>query len=154
MSPRPFRGVWKFSKLGSSTWLKINFRQQNSLTFPWLLEICCKFPDFQRSLPNSLTFPGFPGQWQPCMTYKHCTSKSSPKPSLSNIYCVYIWLSARKIYCLWGETIGCCFYCSFLCFLISGGNNVLEGEKSFGPPPPPAAPAAESQYIKQNYRPA
>ena len=37
------------------------------------MEICCKFPDFlgkfpdfQRSLSNSLTFPGFPGQRQPC----------------------------------------------------------------------------------------
>ena len=41
--PRP-----KFSKLGSSTWLKMNFRQQNPLTFPWLLEFCHKFPDFSR----------------------------------------------------------------------------------------------------------
>ena len=24
-----------------------------------------KFPDFQRSLSNFLTFPAFPGQWQP-----------------------------------------------------------------------------------------
>ena len=41
VSPRP-----KFSKLGSSTWLKMNFRQQSPLTFPWLLEFCHKFPDF------------------------------------------------------------------------------------------------------------
>ena len=54
----------------------MNFRQQNSLTFPWLLEFCRKFPDFlgkfpdfQRSLSNSLTFPGFPGQWQPCIYF-------------------------------------------------------------------------------------
>ena len=66
----------KFSKLGSSTWLKINFRQQNSPTFPWFLEFCRKFPDFlgkfpdfQMSLSNSLTFPGLPGQWQPCSEY-------------------------------------------------------------------------------------
>ena len=48
MSPRP-----KFSKLGSSTWLKINFRQQNPLTFGILSQI-------------PLTFQGFPGQSQPC----------------------------------------------------------------------------------------
>ena len=57
---------WKFLKLGSSTWLKMNFRQQNSLTFPWRLEFCLKFsdflgkfPDFEKSRWNSLTFPGF-----------------------------------------------------------------------------------------------
>ena len=38
VSPRPFRGSGdmlprKSSKLGSSAWLKMNFRQQNSLTF-------------------------------------------------------------------------------------------------------------------------
>ena len=45
----------------------MGFRQQNSLKF------CRKFPDFlvrfsdcQVSLSNSSTFPGFPGQWQPC----------------------------------------------------------------------------------------
>ena len=41
-------GAWsprKFLKLGSSTWLKMNFRQQNSLTFgilsqiPWLFQV-------------------------------------------------------------------------------------------------------------------
>ena len=47
VSPRP-----KFSKLGSSIWLKINFRQQN--------------PDFWNFVTNSLTFQGFPGQSQPC----------------------------------------------------------------------------------------
>ena len=77
VSPRPFRGLGvcsprKFSKLGYSTQLKMNFRQQNSLTFPWLLEFCRKFPGFQRSLSNSPTFPGFPGQWQPC--YNACST--------------------------------------------------------------------------------
>ena len=52
--PRPFRG-WggacsprKFSKLGPLTWLKMNFRQQHSLTFPWLSEVSFKFLDFSR----------------------------------------------------------------------------------------------------------
>ena len=51
VSPRPFRGLWghapqKISKLGYLTRLKINFRQQNSLTFP----------DVRNSVAHSLTF--------------------------------------------------------------------------------------------------
>ena len=71
VSLRPFR---KLSKLRSSTWLKMNFRQKNSLTFPdfWnsvtnSLTFLGKFLDFQRFLSNSLTFPGFPGQQKPCL---------------------------------------------------------------------------------------
>ena len=43
----------------------MNFRQQNSLTFGILSQIPLllgKFTGFQRSLSNSLTFPGFLGQ--------------------------------------------------------------------------------------------
>ena len=59
----------KFSKLGSSTWLKMNFRQQNPLTFgilsqiPWLFR---QIPWLLEAISNSLTFQGFPGQSQPC----------------------------------------------------------------------------------------
>ena len=42
--PRP-----KFSKLGSSTWLKMNFRQQNPLTFGILSQIPWLFKVFQIS---------------------------------------------------------------------------------------------------------
>ena len=71
VSRRPFRGLGacsprKFSKLGPSTWLKMNFRQQNSLFCRKFSDFLGKFPDFQRYLSNSITFLGFPGQWQPC----------------------------------------------------------------------------------------
>ena len=56
VSPRP-----KFSKLGSSTWLKMNFRQQNLLTFgilsqiPWLFKVfqVSRNPALLSSLPMS-----------------------------------------------------------------------------------------------------
>ena len=53
---RPFRG---FSELGPSTWLKMNFRQQNSVTFPWLSEICGKLPDLLGKLPYFSRFSRF-----------------------------------------------------------------------------------------------
>ena len=71
VSLKPFR---KVSKLRSSTWLIMNFKQNNSLTCPdfWNsvtnpLIFLGKFLDFYRFLWNSLTFPGFPGQQKPCL---------------------------------------------------------------------------------------
>ena len=50
----------KFSKLGCSDWLKINFTQQNSLTLLVFFNNPRLFPDFFSLHRNSLTFSGFP----------------------------------------------------------------------------------------------
>ena len=67
----------KILKLGSSAWLKMNFRQQNSLTFPLLLEFCRKFPDFQRCHSNFLTFPGFQVSGNPAKNISNKTYRST-----------------------------------------------------------------------------
>ena len=56
----------KIFKIRIFSLAKNDFQKQNSLTFPWRLEICRKFPDIlgrfsdiQRSISNSLTFQVF-----------------------------------------------------------------------------------------------
>ena len=49
--------------------------QRDPLTFPRLLELRDKFPDFQRSISNSLTFSGFPDEWTPCQALDRTLSQ-------------------------------------------------------------------------------
>ena len=89
----------KFSKLESSTWLKMNFRQQNSLT----LGILSQIPWLSGSLSNSLTFPGFPGQWQPC--------KAVTFQQFFNWFCfVPLWLSLSYGFASWEGSLALAFY--------------------------------------------
>ena len=83
-----------------------------------------KFHDFQRSLSNSLTFPGFPGQWQPWQIVVFGAGHVCYKRKLviSGSYSNYWWM---QIFILvhWGI----CLFCIESCLLLSlpgdfGGN--------------------------------
>ena len=68
----------------------MNFRQQNSLT----LGILSQIPLLSGSLSNSLTFPGFPGQWQPC--------KAVTFQQFFNWFCfVPLWFSLSNGFASW-----------------------------------------------------
>ena len=62
-----------------------------------------KFPDFQGSLSNSLTFPGFPGQWQPC--------KAVTFQQFFNWFCfVPLWFSLSHGFASWEGSLALAFY--------------------------------------------
>ena len=62
-----------------------------------------KFPDLQGSLSNSLTFPGFPGQWQP---YKAVTFQQ-----FFSWFCfVPLWFSLSYGFASWEGSLVLAFY--------------------------------------------
>ena len=62
-----------------------------------------KFPDLQGSLSNSLTFPGFPGQWQPC--------KAVTFQQFFSWFCfVPLWFSLSYGFASWEGSLVLAFY--------------------------------------------
>ena len=85
MIPRPSRGSGGMLPQKIFKIRIFNLAENELLTtkFPDFLG---KFPDLQGSLSNSLTFPSFPGQWQPC--------KAATFQQFFNLFCfVPLWFS-------------------------------------------------------------
>ena len=62
-----------------------------------------KFFDLQGSLSNSLTFPGFPGQWEPC--------KAGTFQQFFNWFCfVPLWFSLSYCFASWEGSLVLAFY--------------------------------------------
>ena len=59
------------------------------------MEFCCKFPDFRKSLSNSLTSPGFPGQWQPNPVWRNRPQPADNDPRSRPIIANYVDGGAR-----------------------------------------------------------
>ena len=102
VSPRPSRVVWGHAP-------QENFQNEDlQLSWKWISDnkIPWFFPDFWNSVTDSPTFPGFTGQWQPCLRcLKNAFLKSLLKDDSSNIYfclssfCGYTVMNSSNLTC-------------------------------------------------------
>ena len=101
MIPRPSR-VWRHAPQKIFKIMICNLAENELLTtkFPDFLG---KFPDLQGSLSNCLTFPGFPGQWQPC--------KAVTFQQFFSWFCfVPLWFSLSYGFASWEGSLVLAFY--------------------------------------------